>query len=303
MLLDACFRLAQVCLIFFSVYSNAHFLRKAGSKPAVKKATRVPSVHDTLQLRAQSRSVEFANKVVPAKIVRPENDGNPYWNYFKQVWGNAPFLEANYRLWLSGGLKNFKVGQHSQKFQTTKALPAFLHYYGTDYDPLVDPPYPSEEALYADTKEALASPSEAESKPEESLSDCSQAFGPKALGYKRPCTVNKVRAASFSKEKHLYKVNEVIGKNTWWSGQDRTAGSSRGSTLYTHETLPPKDKPYDMKQATKPYIALDNRWIANDKAKDRIKAPKEPEAPKPHPVGFSHSKPDAAATSEAAPGR
>ena len=96
MLLDACFRLAQVCLIFFSVYSNAHFLRKAGSKPAVKKATRVPSVHDTLQLRAQSRSVEFANKVVPAKIVRPENDGNPYWNYFKQVWVglSLPLQEA-----------------------------------------------------------------------------------------------------------------------------------------------------------------------------------------------------------------
>ena len=114
---------------------------------------------------------------------------------------------------MSGAFKNFKVGSHPQKFQTTKALPAYLHYFGREYDPLVDPPYPSEEALYSDTKEFIDKISENEYKNSKgALEDCSQAFGPSALGYKRPCTVNKVEAGSYTKAKDEFQLNKILGK-------------------------------------------------------------------------------------------
>ena len=224
-------------------------------------------------------------------------DKNPYFSYFKKVWGNAPFLDSNFRLWMSGAFKNFKVGSLPQKSQTTKALPAYLHYYGREYDPLVDPPYPSEEALYSDTKDYIQKISEAESKGSpESAEDCSQAFSPSALGYKRPCGVNNVPAGSYTKAKAEFQLNTILGKNTWWDSENRVAGDSQGTELYTYKTLPPDSKPYDEKQAKGKYHAVDNKWIKADDMVKRMKSPayKPMMQPKPFvPLGFSHSKPAA----------
>ena len=55
---------------------------------------------------------------------------NPYWRYFRRVWGNAPFIDGNFRLWLSGALKgDFAKPNRPVKGQTTKALPAALRYF------------------------------------------------------------------------------------------------------------------------------------------------------------------------------
>lgn len=58
---------------------------------------------------------------------------NQYYDYFKKVWGNAPLLDANFRLWMNGYFKGFKVPNQARSYQQTKALPAFLHYYGKTY--------------------------------------------------------------------------------------------------------------------------------------------------------------------------
>eukprot|EP00944_MAST-04C_sp_MAST-4C-sp1_P004315 g4315.t1 len=196
---------------------------------------------------------------------------NPYFSYFKRIWGNAPFLDSNFRLWMSGAFKNFKVGSHPQKFQTTKALPAYLHYFGREYDPLVDPPYPSEEALYSDTKEFIHKISENEYKNSKgAIEDCSQAFGPSALGYKRPCNVNKFEAGSYSKAKDDFQLNKILGKNSWHDGEHRAAGSGQGSTLYANKQLPPSSKPYDEKEAKGKFYAVDDKWIKADSMKDRV---------------------------------
>eukprot|EP00943_MAST-04B_sp_MAST-4B-sp1_P006255 g6255.t1 len=219
---------------------------------------------------------------------------NPYFSYFKQVWGNAPFLDSNFRLWMSGAFKNFKVGSQPQKYQTTKALPAYLHYFGREYDPLVDPPYPSEDALYSDTKDYIHKISEKESKKSaDELEDCSQPFSPKALGYKRPCSINTFAAGSFTKSKSDHKLNTILGKNTWWDSERRSAGDPQGSILYTHSKLPPASKPYDEKEASGKYIGVDNKWIKAETMKERIKAPhyKQMQHPRPYvSLGFAHSK-------------
>ena len=50
--------------------------------------------------------------------------------YFRRVWGSAPFIDANFRLWLSGALKGeFSKPNRVVKGQTTKALPAALRYF------------------------------------------------------------------------------------------------------------------------------------------------------------------------------
>jgi hypothetical protein len=58
---------------------------------------------------------------------------NQYYDYFKKVWGNAPLLDSNFRLWMKGYFKSFKVPNQARSYQQTKALPAFLHYYGKTY--------------------------------------------------------------------------------------------------------------------------------------------------------------------------
>lgn len=95
---------------------------------------------------------DYAGNYLPSQTWRPKNlkDGgynrdpywqdNAYWKYFKQVWGDAPFADANYRLWLSGFFKNFDLPRQARKYQTTKALPAWMHYYDRAYDPTQDPP-------------------------------------------------------------------------------------------------------------------------------------------------------------------
>eukprot|EP00505_MAST-04D_sp_SCG-Rhode-Island_P003648 Stramenopile-MAST_4_protein_3648 len=253
---------------------------------------------------------------------KEEWKSNPYFKYFQHVWGNAPFIDSNFRLWLSGGFKNFRVGAHKQQFQTTKALPAYMHYYGTEYDPLMDPPYPSEESLYATNPDDKVSEiPEAEMTKKDLLSDCSQAFGPRALGYKRPCGVNTKVAGSYTREKHDHKMNEVMGKNTWWAGQRRAAGTQRGSDLYStflifrsstlclilgrshlltplfslyqtaHKIIPPKNKPLDVNLAKGAHVNIDNMWVPADKAMERVKAPLNKVAGKPFPIGFPESKP------------
>ena len=86
-------------------------------------------------------------------------------------------------------------------------------------------------------------------------------FGPSALGYKRPCTVNKVEAGSYTKAKDEFQLNKILGKNSWHDGEHRYAGSGQGTTLYANKQLPPSSKPFDEKQAKGKFYAVDDKWI------------------------------------------
>ena len=59
---------------------------------------------------------------------------NPYWRYFRRVWGDAPFIDSNFKLWLSGLFKgDFDKPKRPVPGQTTKGLPAAMHYFSSKY--------------------------------------------------------------------------------------------------------------------------------------------------------------------------
>lgn len=203
---------------------------------------------------------------------------NPYYTYFKQVWGNAPFLDANFRLWSEGFFKNFHLPRQARPYQQTKALPAFLHFYGTTYDPLVDPPYTTEFDLFAQSGgEGAQSGSEAtpEANGETIKDDCSSSQFSEAQGYKRPCGVNEKLAKSWTKSKMMLPLNAVLGKNTHWEGQRVGAGLARGSRYFTYGEIPGSPS----EEGQKPWIGLDNTWASGDgeeRPKNMPPPPKDP---------------------------
>ena len=182
---------------------------------------------------------------------------NPYYSYFKKVWGNAPFLDSNFRLWTKGYFKSFKVPKQARAYQQTKALPAFLHYYGKTYDPLLDPPFQSEFDLFG-----AAASSEAASETSKVIDgttikdDCTLSPFKNAMGYKRPCGVNEKLAKSWTKAKHLLPLAAVLGKNSWWEGQRTSAGEQRGSAYMTYNKLPATPN----EEGSEAWIGLDDRW-------------------------------------------
>jgi hypothetical protein len=70
----------------------------------------------------------------------PYMQKNPYWNYFRNVWGDAPFIDGNFQLWTQGLFKGFNNPDHMIQSQKTLGLPAWMHYYDPAYDPLLDQP-------------------------------------------------------------------------------------------------------------------------------------------------------------------
>ena len=205
---------------------------------------------------------------------------NPYWKYFQKVWGNAPFAESNFRLWLHGYFKNFKMPRKAQKFQETQALPAFLHYYGKAYDPLLDPPYASEFDLFGSGSEGGGSES-AQPPPIDGdavRADCSHSPFKNAMGFKRPCGINEVAAKSWTKAKVMMPLKNVLGRNTWWEGKHRTAGGERGTAYFTYNNMPASP----LEEGEQPWIGLDDSW-ANGGSEERPKnipaPPKEREIP------------------------
>lgn len=100
---------------------------------------------------------------------------SPYFHYFRQVWGNAPFIDGNFRAWMAGQFKGYQKPTMINKIgQTTQALPAWLHYYDRKYDPIKDPPFESEFALF-DRQKRLHGPIE------KLETDCSEG------NYPHPC--------------------------------------------------------------------------------------------------------------------
>jgi hypothetical protein len=191
---------------------------------------------------------------------------SPYYTYFKKVWGNAPFLDANFRMWSEGFFKNFHLPRAARPYQQTKALPAFLHFYGKTYDPLIDHPYNTEFDLFGQASAAgeggAQSGSEAtpEANGETIKEDCSQTQFGMAQGYKRPCGVNEKLAKSWTKAKMMLPLNDILGKNTQWEGQRVGAGLARGSRYFTYGKVP--DSPVG--EGEKPWIGLDDTWASGD---------------------------------------
>jgi hypothetical protein len=78
---------------------------------------------------------------------------SPYWRYFRRVWGDAPFIDGNFRLWLSGALRGeFDKPRRPVRGQTTKALPAALRYFDSKYDPIIDTPFESSFDLFSQAR-------------------------------------------------------------------------------------------------------------------------------------------------------
>lgn len=78
-----------------------------------------------LQLQAGAAAVPatyayYGGNYLPSAPWHPNNRGtagshnndpywqrSPYWQYFRQVWGDAPFTDANFRLWMGGFFQGF----------------------------------------------------------------------------------------------------------------------------------------------------------------------------------------------------
>eukprot|EP00943_MAST-04B_sp_MAST-4B-sp1_P003221 g3221.t1 len=137
----------------------------------LEKHAMLPATHQSYKNRypdgTDGSKAYHSGNIIPGGLENPQVKGrrfdeqthwhnNPYWKYFKQVWGNAPMIDSNFRLWLSGFFKSYTLPHESQTYQQTRGLPAFYHYFGKSYDPLVDPPYASDYELYGkDAKGAM----------------------------------------------------------------------------------------------------------------------------------------------------
>jgi hypothetical protein len=211
---------------------------------------------------------------------------NPYYDYFKKVWGNAPLLDSNFRLWMKGYFKSFKVPNQARSYQQTKALPSFLHYYGKTYDPLLDPPYKSEFDLFSSGSEGSESvaPPKIEGKTGAIRDDCTRSPFKNALGYKRPCGVNEILAKSWTREKFQLPLNKVLGKNSYWEGNHGNAGSQRGTSYWSYDALP--KSPSEVGE--NPWIGLDGSWSSGSKMDSEtvhpVNIPKPPKDPQTIPV-------------------
>ena len=168
---------------------------------------------------------------------------NPYWDYFKQVWGAAPFIDANFRLWMSGYMKKFPGASHHLEDGNTNVLPTWLGYTHEKYDPLTDPPYRSAEDIFG-------------GKMNEAAEDCSQPFGPYALGYKRPCAKSGSEGADREREakshtmaQHKTPTGDILGKNTWWNRLPTETRWGAGTNYYLHAAPKGED-------ASKPQVDL-----------------------------------------------
>eukprot|EP00939_MAST-03C_sp_MAST-3C-sp1_P001176 g1176.t1 len=184
---------------------------------------------------------------------------SPYWNYFKSVWGDAPMADANFELWIRGFFKDFSLPRHPQDHQTTRGLPAWLHYYNSKYDPMVDPPYLSDYALFA-TKEGVDAP---EVKRPEGLVDggwnkespvhvdCSEYNGHGDQIIDRPCSVRTEQRYVV----HPYAPGGREGRygldQKKWNDKRNMAGPING-------------EPEDQDDLKDTYIKTD-RWWANSK--------------------------------------
>lgn len=201
---------------------------------------------------------------------------SPYWNYFKSVWGDAPMADANFELWIRGFFKDFSLPRHPQEGQTTKGLPAWLHYYSSKYDPLEDPPYLSDYSLFSTEEGAEAiekkRPDEASNYKEVNtgeaavFSDCSEISGTQSID--RPCAVRTAQRY------HVRPLAEgpgggALDTRTVWTDRRNIAGPIAGT---------PGDE--SLKDT---YIKIDNFWgnakIEADPAQRPANVPPPPNDP------------------------
>ena len=198
---------------------------------------------------------------------------NPYWSYFKKVWGNAPFIDGNFRLWLSGGMRKFHIQRHPQMHQHTLGLPAWMHYMDSKYDPLLDTPYLSEYSIFGPGSETgnsqKANMAENAGGSEGIHQDCSDGSWPNALGFKRPCFVSERQQKSWWYYKRYSNWN--MRTNTY-KDRGHYAQRPRGSIYYlTKEANQPYDpgatkEPIQGSEAsdTNPeWVGLDHLWANN----------------------------------------
>ena len=198
---------------------------------------------------------------------------NPYWNYFKKVWGNTPFIDGNFRLWLSGGFRKFHMHRHPQMHQHTLGLPAWLHYYDSHYDPLLDTPYLSEYAIFGPGSESGNSPrmniKDNAAGSEGIHRDCSDGSWPNALGYKRPCFVHEKQQKSW----YFYKKYQNWNMRTnAYKDRQHYAQRPRGSIFYLTKGANQPFNPASSKTPiqgseatdTNPeWVGLDHSWASN----------------------------------------
>ena len=200
---------------------------------------------------------------------------SPYWNYFKSVWGDAPMADTNFELWLRGFFKDFTVPRHPATGQTTKGLPAWLHYFSNKYDPIEDPPYISDYALFAteDGAEAaekrrpddMGTPEELYSGKKEIFADCSE-YHHASGTIDRPCgkrNAQRYMQGDLTKKSHP----DPIDRKHKWTDKRNMAGPIDKSFTDSDEEL--KDT----------YIKIDNFWGKGNEDKIPSNMPNPPAEP------------------------
>lgn len=238
---------------------------------------------------------------------------SPYWDYFKKVWGNAPFIDGNFRVWLQGGFRTFHMQRHPQMHQHTLGLPAWMHYYDPHYDPLLDTPYLSEYAIFGPGSEAGQSPKvnlpDNAAGSEGIHRDCSDGSWPNALGYKRPCFVSESQQKSWWHQKGVHNWNQ---RSNGYKDRQHYAQRARGSVYYlTKEANQPfirrsnSDRAVQGSESTdvQPnWVGLDSSWgnAKEEGTEHSVKKvasnmfpppPGEPPSVPPSPFGPGHAAP------------
>ena len=208
---------------------------------------------------------------------------SPYWNYFKSVWGDAPMADTNFELWLRGFFKDFTLPRHPAQGQTTKGLPAWLHYFSSKYDPIEDPPYVSDYALFATEEGAeaaekrrpddIGTAEEFYSGKKEIYGDCSE-YHHASGTIDRPCGVRnsqRYQVGDLKKKSHP----EPIDRKRVWTDKRNMAGPIDEARQVTDEAL--KDT----------YIKIDNFWWKGnqDKSPQDMKMPVPPAEPSMDALG------------------
>jgi hypothetical protein len=268
----------------------------------LEKHAILPATHQSYKNRhpdgTDGSHAYHSGNVVPGGLENPQVKGrrfdeqtywhnNPYWKYFKQIWGNAPMIDSNFRLWLSGFFKSYSVPHESQAYQETKGLPAFYHYFGKTYDPLVDPPYASDYELYG--KDAKSGVKAHTPNGNTIQSDCTSSNFLRASGFKRPCNVNSKEAMGWTAEKSENNLMKTLGRSAMMEGKKMNAGDPRGSIYFTYNKLPETIGG----EGEAPWIGLDSTWGKNTPGTRPENLPEPPkDTQPPAKIQFGFDKPE-----------
>ena len=168
---------------------------------------------------------------------------------------------------MQGYFKKYPGPSHKQQDGDTPSLPTWLGFGHEKYNPIDDPPYHDIADIFG-----MSAP------PPDLPMDCSQPFGPHALGYQRICGERERDAKShyMANGDHRENVEGTLGMNTWWNHLKAMPGEAPGSNhfLHTFGDVKPTDETTNLDyfsgsmnpEKANPAAGFGHRWFSGSKA-------------------------------------